>query len=213
MSQKKICIVGASGFGKETLCCLIDSLASSEVKIEDAACFMVEDSAYSEKEIMGIEVIPQSKFDPALYKVVVAIGDPSTRKKVVENLPNETEYTSIIHPTAVISKWVEIGEGAIVTAGTILTCQIKIGKHPHLNLHTTVGHDCVIGDYFTSAPAVNISGNCTFGDCINFGTNASIRQGITVCDNVIVGMGGVVVKNITEEGVYIGNPLKKLEKH
>jgi hypothetical protein len=73
---------------------------------------------------MGVDVIPQSKFDPALYKVVVAVGDPSSRKRVVDSLPTQTTYTSIIHPSVVISEWVEIGEGSIITAGTILTCNI-----------------------------------------------------------------------------------------
>ncbi len=211
-SEKKICILGAGGFGREVLCCLIDGIATTNLKIEEIACFMVSDEHFKENKIMGVDVIPQSKFDPTLYNVVVAIGDPSSRKRVVESLPSQTTYTTIIHPSAVISEWVKIGEGSIVTAGTILTCNIKIGKHAHLNLHTTIGHDCIMGDFFTTAPAANISGNCNFGDCVYFGTNSAVRQGVKICDNVTIGMGGVVVKDITEEGVYIGNPLKKLEK-
>ncbi len=211
-NKKKICIVGVGGFGREVLCLLIDSMGNAGRKIEDAACFMVSDEHFKEPKIMGIDVIPRSSFAPEQYDVVVAIGDPKLRKGFVETLPPNTTYTTIIHPSAVMSDWVEIGEGSIVTAGTIMTCNIKIGKHAHLNLHTTVGHDCQIGDYFTTAPGANISGNCTFGDCVYFGTNASVRQGVHICDNVTIGMGGVVVKDIAEEGTYIGNPLKKLEK-
>ena len=39
----------------------------------------------------------------------------------------------------------EIGAGSIITAGCIITTNIKIGKHSHLNLHTTIGHDCELG--------------------------------------------------------------------
>src|SRR5690606_21269425 len=131
--EKKICILGAGGFGREVLCCLIDRIASTNLKIEEIACFMVSDEHFKENKIMGVDVIPQSKFDPALYNVVVAVGDPSARKRVVESLPLQTTYTTIIHPSVIISDWVEIGEGSIVTAGTILTCNIKIGKHAHLN--------------------------------------------------------------------------------
>lgn len=211
--EKKICILGAGGFGREVLCCLIDQIKTSNLKIEEIACFMVRDEEYNEQKIMGIDVIPQSSFDPLMYNVVVAIGDPASRKSVVDSLPENTTYMSIIHPSAVISEWVEIGEGCVITAGTILTCNIKIGKHAHLNLHTTIGHDCTMGDYFTTAPATNISGNCHFGDVVYFGTNSAIRQGISICNNVTIGMGGVVVKDITEEGVYFGNPLIKFEKN
>ncbi len=209
--QKKICIIGASGFGREVLCCVLDSIGNSNSKIEDIVCFMEKDD-FAETSVMGTEVIKQKDFDPLKYNIVVAVGDPAARKKIVEALPPSTTFTNVIHPSVVISPWVEIGEGAILTAGTILTCNIKIGRHAHLNLHTTIGHDCLMGDYFTTAPGANISGNCTFGDCVYFGTNTAVRQGVNICDDVTIGMGGIVVKNITNAGVYIGNPLKKLEK-
>ena len=208
--NKKLCIVGAGGFAREVLCCFIDTISDPDIQIADLVCFMVADEDYSETAIMGIEVITHSVFDPAKYDVIVGIGDPVLRKKVVAKLPANTSYISIIHPTAAISQWVEIGEGSIVTAGTILTCNIKIGKHAHLNLHTTIGHDCEIGEYFTTTPGTNISGNCTFGNGVYLGTNCAIRQGVSICDDVTIGMGAVVVKNITEPGVYIGNPVKKL---
>ncbi|HMQ49219.1 MAG TPA: NeuD/PglB/VioB family sugar acetyltransferase [Saprospiraceae bacterium] len=211
--DKKICIAGAGGFAREVLCCLIDKLESFNKKIEDVACFMVPDDSFSETKILGVEVIPQSRFNPKYYNAVVAIGNPATRKRVVKSLPRETKYVTIIHPSAIISKWVEIGTGTIITAGTIITCNIKIGNHTHLNLNTTIGHDCFLGDFFTTAPAVNVSGNCKFGECVYLGTNASVKEGINVCNDVVIGMGSVVVKNIQEPGIYIGNPARKLEKN
>ncbi|WP_183906780.1 NeuD/PglB/VioB family sugar acetyltransferase [Rufibacter immobilis] len=210
--EKKICIYGAGGFGRETLCALIDSIAPHGLKIEDVACFMVDDQFYREPRIMGVEVIKRSSFDPAIYDVVVAVGDPAARRKLVEELPASTTFGRVVHPSAVLSQWVDIGEGCIITAGTVLTCNIKIGKHAHLNLHTTIGHDFVAGDFFTTAPAANVSGNCTFGDGVYLGTNVSVREKVTLASGVIIGMGGVVLKDIQEAGVYIGNPVKKLEK-
>ena len=213
IQDKKYCIVGTGGFGRETLLCLIESYKDSEHKIEEIAVFMVSDEYYEEPKIMGVPVIKLSEFSTEQYLVVVAIGDPSAREKMVHSLPKETSYTSIIHPRAVISEWVELGHGCIITAGVILTCNIKIANHAHLNLHTTVGHDCVIGNYFTSAPGANISGNCHFGERVYFGTSACSREGVTICSDVTIGMGGVVVKNIKEKGVYVGNPVKKLLPH
>lgn len=209
--DKKVLIVGASGFGKEVLMCLTDCIAGTDLKIEEIACFMDTEEFYKNtKAVHGISVITEDQFNPSEYNVLIAIGDPKVRKTVVEKLPKETKYTTLIHPSAIISKYAEIGEGSIITAGTIVTTDIKIGKHAHLNLHTTIGHDCKIGDYFTTAPATNISGLCEIGDSVYFGTNSSIRQGIKVCDNVTIGMGGIVVKDIREEGVYVGSPAKKL---
>ena len=204
------CIVGTSGFARETLTCLLDMVSAQRKSVNVPVVFMEADENFQEPEVMGVPVIKQSDFDPKIYRVVVAIGDPKQRKKVVDDLPDNTCYTSIIHPSAVVSKWVTVGEGSIITAGTILTCNIELGRHCHLNLHSTVGHDCRIGDYFTTAPGVNISGICHFGNCVYFGTNAAVKQGIKICDNVTIGMGGVVVKDINESGIYVGNPVKKL---
>lgn len=210
-SKKKICIIGAGGSARETLFLLKDTLDKTQA-IADVACFMVDDEYYKVPIVMGVEVIRFSQFDAALYDVVVALGDPINRKKIVERLPADTSYATIIHPSAVISQWVEIGEGSIITAGVIVTCNIKIGKHAHLNLHTTVAHDCVIGDFFTSSAGVRISGNCTLGNGVYLGVNAAVREKISIVDNVTVGMGGIVVKDIKEAGVYVGVPVQKMVK-
>ncbi len=208
--EKKICIYGTGGFGKEVLTCVIDTIGESPINLNTEVSFMVSDNFYKESEVMGISVIPQSTFNPEIFDVIVAIGDPIQRKLAVESLPHNTTFTKLIHPTAIISKWVEIGEGSIITAGCILTCNIKIGKHAQLNLNTTIGHDCIIGDYFTTAPGANISGNCRFDNNVYFGTGSAVKQNIKICCDVTIGMGGIVTSDINESGVYIGNPVKKL---
>lgn len=209
--KKKICIVGTGGCGREALCCIIDMYEwQHREDLNEEVCFMVSDNHYKDKEVMGVRVIPRSAFVASEYEVVVAIGDPVQRRRYIEGLPKETTYATIIHPSVILSKWVQMGEGTIIMAGCILTCNIQMGKHTHLNRHTTIGHDCVMADYFTTAPAAVVSGNCEFGEAVYLGTNACIKQGITIADNVTVGMGAVVTKPIAKAGVYIGNPLRKL---
>ncbi|MFT5617441.1 MAG: sugar O-acyltransferase (sialic acid O-acetyltransferase NeuD family) [Arenicella sp.] len=213
MENRKTVIVGASGFGREVLTCLIDVYKSQGITLSKQAICFLETEEFCEKTklIHGFEVLPEKDFNPTNAEVLVAVGDGRLRKKIVERLPENTKFATLIHPTATVSEWVELGEGSIVTAGVILTTDIKIGTHAHLNLTSTVGHDCQIGDYFTSSPGTNISGICNIGDNVYFGTNSSVRQGITICQDVVIGMGGVVVKNITESGIYVGNPATKLE--
>ena len=210
--NKKICIAGSGGFAREVFTLLVDCLKNEQVDLKNLVRFQLPDKDYQKQEIMGIETISDSEFNPNEHQLIIAVGEPKLRKKIVSLFPNETEFATLIHPNAIISDWVEIGDGSVVTAGCILTCNIKIGKHAHINLQTTIGHDCVIEDYFTTAPAVNISGNCNIGECVYFGTTSAIRQGINVCKNVTIGMGGIVVKHIQEEGVYIGNPAKLMNR-
>ncbi len=194
-------IIGAGGFGREVYW----SLNSSE-RIN--TIFFVDDEYWDNK---NDKILPLSLFDPEKYEIVVAVGDPTQRQKIVNTLPKTTKYFTHIHSTAQIhGNDVEIGEGSIICAGSIITTNVKIGKHCHLNLITTIGHDCVIGNYFTTAPGVQISGNEIIGERVYFGTRSSIKQKLKVCDDVIVGMNAGVVKDITEPGVYVGTPAKKI---
>jgi sugar O-acyltransferase (sialic acid O-acetyltransferase NeuD family) len=195
-------IIGAGGFARE-----VYHILSKE--IQHNLVFFVEDQWY---DVTDERTKPLSLFDPFSYQVVVAIGDPMVRKRIVNNLPIETKFFSVIHPSVIIlSSDVEIGEGSIICSGSILTTNITIGKHTHLNLQTTVGHDTVIGDFFTTAPGAKISGNCKIGECVYVGTNASIREKIKISDSVVVGMNSAVVKDIDDSGVYVGLPAKKIK--
>lgn len=140
--------------------------------------------------------------------VVIAIGDGAVRKKIFGYYPNLL-YTCIFRGQQFGEN--TIGRGSIISPGTILTTNVTIGEHVIINLNCTIGHDCKIGSFTTLSPGVNVSGNVTIGELCYIGTNAVIREGITICDEVTIGAGGVVVKDITEPGVYVGNPVKKIK--
>jgi UDP-3-O-[3-hydroxymyristoyl] glucosamine N-acyltransferase len=106
---------------------------------------------------------------------------------------------------------IEIGEGSFVGAYSILTTNIKIGKHAILNRGNHIGHNCEIGDYFSSMPSAIVSGNVKIHDLVYMGNNSSIREKIVICNNVIIGMNAGVVKNIDESGTYVGTPAKKIK--
>jgi sugar O-acyltransferase (sialic acid O-acetyltransferase NeuD family) len=209
--MEKLYIFGSGGFAKEVFCLLTDLDKISSTKIYEEFFFVVPDKQYISEKIMGVTLIPESEFNPNSGNVVIAIGNPDIRKKVVEKLPKSVIYPSFIHPNVVLSEFNHLGIGNIIAAGSVLTCNIKIGNHSHFNLNSTIGHDCIIGDFFTSAPGVNLSGNCKIGDSVYLGANSCVKEGIKICNNVIVGMGSVVVKDILKPGVYVGNPAKKMD--
>ena len=191
-------IIGAGGFAREI---------KAALGLPDTKFFVDEAYQKVESGIYGL-----SKFDPDKYEVVVAIGDPIDRARMVDKLPSNTRFFTFIDPSAQIQDVdVEIEEGSIICAGCIITTNVKIGKHTHLNLLSTIGHDTQVGDYFTTAPGAKISGNCKIGSKVYVGTNGSIRQKINICDEVVIGMNAAVVKNIDSSGVYAGVPAKKIK--
>jgi len=202
---ERIAIFGTGGFAREVACILHDL-----DRADDIAAFHEPDDVFEARTLLDVPVQPQSHFDPARASAVIGIGNPGTRQKVVDELPLSTRFATLVHPTAVMSRWVDVGEGSVICAGVILTCQIILGRHCHLNLNATVGHDCTFGDYCTVAPGANISGNVAFGHRVDVGTQAALRQNIEVCDDVVIGMGAAVVRDITESGTYVGVPAKKV---
>ncbi len=207
--MKELIIVGGGGFAKEIIwlarACgrvvkgiLDDSLEAQGYKL-------------SAVPIVGT-VADWINFENCEF--IIAIGSPRVRAKVLSKMTNlgEPVFTKLIHPSVNMSEYVEIGDGTMICAGSILTVDIKLGNHCILNLNVTVGHESIFGDFVTVAPMAAISGNVLLDDCVEIGTGATLRQGLTVNKGSMLGMGGVLTKNIPESCVFAGNPAKKLKE-
>jgi acetyltransferase-like isoleucine patch superfamily enzyme len=99
---------------------------------------------------------------------------------------------------------------------------VKIQSHTFICELVSIGNDCFIGhgvmfinDLFKKGgPALGdktLWKASVIGNNVSIGSNATILP-VTICDNVVIGAGTVVTKNITEPGVYAGNPAKLLSK-
>ena len=86
------------------------------------------------------------------------------------------------------------------------------GKHAILNRGNQIGHDCVIGDYFSMMPGAIVSGNVKIYDLVYMGCNSSIREKLSIHSLCTIGMGAAVVSNINDGNTYVGVPAKKYYK-
>tara|TARA_R110000822_G_scaffold158970_8_gene298500 strand:- start:66 stop:647 length:582 start_codon:yes stop_codon:yes gene_type:complete len=189
--KNRLAIIGAGGFAREVSCWAAQSYLCDY---------------YVEDDYASGNALPLSKFNPLTQLAVIAIGDPNQRRRIAESMPKETKWATLIHQSVHIldPSTVTIMQGSIICAGTIITTNVVIGQHSQLNLLTTIGHDCRLGDYFTTAPAANISGNVTTGKNVYIGTNASIRQKVNIAGNTTIGMGAIVLNDIKDAGTYKG---------
>ena len=154
---------------------------------------------------------PLSEFNPKEYSLMVAVADPIDRYNIIQKLPKETKYFTWIHPTALLMGEIEIGEGSFIGAYSILTTNIKVGSHSILNRGNHIGHDCIIGNYFSAMPGAIVSGSVHIGNMVYLGTNSSIIEKKYLSHNIKIGANSVVIIDITESGTYAGAPTKKIE--
>jgi len=125
-------------------------------------------------------------------------------------------YGCIIGDNCFLGPFVEIQKNVQVGHDT------KIQSHTFICELVLIGNNCFVGhgvmfvnDKFASGgPAMGDETkwlSTTIGNNVSIGSNSTILP-VSICDNVVIGAGTVVTKNITEPGVYVGNPAKFLRK-
>ena len=119
-----------------------------------------------------------------------------------------------------------IGDDVFIGPFVEIQKDVKIGERCKIQSHTficelvTIGNDCFVGhgvmfvnDTFSiGGPARGNKAlwkSTRIGNHVSIGSNATILP-IEICNDVVIGAGAVVTKNISEPGIYAGNPAKKM---
>jgi acetyltransferase-like isoleucine patch superfamily enzyme len=123
-------------------------------------------------------------------------------------------YGCVIGDECFIGPFVEIQKNVVIGKKT------KIQSHSFLCELVTIGDNCFIGHGVMFINDLFLEGGPAAGDRkkwkatyisnnVSIGSNATILP-VNICENVVIGAGSVVTKNITLPGIYAGNPAKKI---
>jgi len=210
--MREIVVVGAGGFGREVIEIFKDH--NKRKKQWKILGFIDENKKLHKKIINNFQVLGGLKWLKENNNVgcVCAVGNPKTKKKIVEKLKSfDVKFFNAIHPSAIMSEFIELGDGVIICAGTILTTNIKIGNHVIINLNCTIGHDTVIEDYCSIMPTVKINGNDHFSQGVYVGTGATFIHELKIGAWSTIGAGSVVINDIPENVIAVGIPSKVIK--
>ena len=201
-----IIIIGAGGHAK--------SVADAVLKSGNRLLGFLDDNKTG-KVIGDYRVLAKTddapKFkDDAFF--IIGIGNNEVRKKIAQKYDGILRWKTIIHPLSNIAIGAQIGQGSAILAYSVINSDATIGKHCILNTASVAEHDSTVGDFCHISVGSALCGEVTVGSSCFIGAKACIRQSISVCDNVTVGCGGAVVKDITESGIYAGVPAKRIDK-
>jgi sugar O-acyltransferase (sialic acid O-acetyltransferase NeuD family) len=169
-------------------------------------------------EILGHPIIGSDDQLPELshqythfFITVGQIDLPDARNRIFKLLKElKLEIPVIISPFAYVSRHAKISEGTIVMHHALVNAHASVGINCIINSKCLIEHDAQIGDHCHVSTSAIINGGVIVGDNCFVGTGAKILQYLTIGSDITIGAGAVVTKNLTEPGIYIGIPAKKL---
>ena len=123
-------------------------------------------------------------------------------------------YDCTIGDNCFVGPFVEIQKGVVIGQNT------RIQSHSFICELVNIGEDCFVGhgvmfinDRFKEGKPAGGDRDkwesTSIGNNVSIGSNATILP-VKICDNVVIGAGAVVTKDINESGKYVGNPARKL---
>ena len=217
MNSSIFAVYGAGGFGRCIMPIAREQLQNST--FPDQKLVFVDDfadqSRLSDHGVLSFEDFKNIKCENKY--VVIAISSPTVRKQIAKKCEMAGfEFWSVISNNAVIYDDAKIGRGAIICAFSVVTTNVTIGDHCHLNLRTQVEHDSVLDDFVTLSPGAICNGNVHLEDEVFIGSGAILKNGtkstpLVVEKQAVVGMGTVVLSKVRAGVTVVGNPAREMK--
>ncbi|APG04724.1 hypothetical protein BJI69_13005 [Luteibacter rhizovicinus DSM 16549] len=176
--------------------------------------FVVEAAHRREETLNGIAVHTLESGECDGWPFVAAVGDPALRERVVAlcEVRGMTAVT-LCDPSVQRHDSVRIGDGGIIAPGAVLTVDITLGDHVHVNIGASISHDAVLGSFSIVSPGARIAGHVTLGRRVFVGVGATIINGtpgapLVVGDDAVIAAGACVVGPVAKGIRVMGVPAK-----
>ena len=199
----KIIVLGTSGYSQM----LKDYISDSEIEV---VAYTVDSQFITSSEIDGVPVIPLEDLDNMYVssEIQLALGIGYTKlgnlKKDIYNRCKAMgfQFYNYVHPSVIIDKTVDMGEGNVLFENVVIQKHAKIGSGNLFFSNVAIMHDNHIGNFTTFCACSVSNGFVHVDDCCFIGANATIRDGVTIKSNTLIGA-GTYVNHSTEENTAV----------
>lgn len=205
MNEKNLILIGGGGHCKS----VIDVAESAGYRING----ILDMPANVGKRVLGYPIVGTddqiSEFaEENVFIVTVGhIKDASVRIKLHEKLQKTGgKLATLIASTSHVSKHAVIGKGSVVMHKAVVNADAVIGEGCIINTFANIEHDTIIGDFCHISTGAMVNGNCIVGNGTFLGSQAVMVNGIEITSGCVIAAGAMVRKNITQKGIYSGNP-------
>jgi len=135
------------------------------------------------------------------------------RKAAFDRFSARVPMATLIHRSAYVDPSCAIGRGVVVLPGCVLDMGVALEDNVLLNTAVSISHHSTVKAHSFVAPRVSIAGYVTVGSLCFIGIGATIIDNVDLCERATIGGGSLVLKDVTEPGVYYGHPIKPKRNH
>lgn len=207
MDKKPLILVGGGGHCKS----VIDVAESAGYTILG----ILDKPEEVGKQVLDYKVIgtdddiPQY-VDKAEFVITVGqIKSSAIRHKIAERIEKAGgKLATIVASDATVSQYATIGEGTVILHKCVVNADAKIGRNCIINTMADIEHEVEIGDFCHISTGVVVNGMTKIGGDTFVGSGCVIHNCVNVASEVIIAAGSVVPRNISNPGLYVGNPVK-----
>ncbi|MDR2770622.1 MAG: acetyltransferase [Clostridiales Family XIII bacterium] len=211
--MKELYIIGAGGFGRE----VADTVHTINERSPEyrLAGFIDDDASLWGRSLNDVPVRGGREYlknlPPASAPcAVIAIADAKIKERIADDLDAFVIWVNIVHPTAIISRYSEMGSGNFLQADALVSVNTRIGNHCMVNTRSGLGHDAELKDYASVMSYCDITGTALVGKGVYLATSVSIIPGVKIGEYAYICAGSVVFKDVKANAVMIGNPAKQI---
>ncbi|MFN8519728.1 MAG: NeuD/PglB/VioB family sugar acetyltransferase [Chloroflexota bacterium] len=202
--RRPLVIVGAGGFGRE----VVDIVDAMNAVSPDFELLGFLDDGEVREDLLrriGVQRLGETRMLAELdADYVIGIGAADPRRRIDVLATGWGRRAPVLrHPAATMGRDVELGEGVIVAAGSRMTTHISLGRHVHVNMNCTIGHDTVIEDHATLFGGVVVGGGCVIASGATIGSGAVILPGVRIGEDAVVGAGALVVRDVASNAIVV----------
>jgi sugar O-acyltransferase (sialic acid O-acetyltransferase NeuD family) len=210
----RLILLGAGDFAREVIWLISEMAETLDWDFggllddnPERAAFILHSNGF-EQRVLGniVDYVPQPR-----DCFVCTIGNPRSKLEATKRIAERGgQFVNLIHPTAAIGPGCTLSGGIIICRSAVITTNVTIGDHVHINVAATCGHDVVIGEGCTLSGHCDVTGHAILERGVFLGSHASITPGVRVGAFAVVGAGSVAFRNVRSGQTLLGVPGKSL---
>jgi sugar O-acyltransferase (sialic acid O-acetyltransferase NeuD family) len=165
--------------------------------------------------VVAFEDLP-SVYPPSEIRLLIPLGymkiNGLRRERYTQAKALGYRFVSYISSRASVWPDLQVGENSLIYEHAIIQPFARLGDNVIVRSGAHISHHCVVGSHSFIAAGACFGGNATTAEQVFVGLGSILRDGIHLAERSFIGAGAVVVADTEADGVYLGNPARKIAK-